>query len=139
MAILHLNSHDYISKIRMPSGQTAEIIFEAYTSENNEHTYFWVVLDVYHKRKQRDENVLKQTGKDGIQTLLWAKKQIIEFEELLLEGHISWLKENVYIALGWEDNRRRRVYERGLRDIGFRYEYSSDVWDGKKVLLKKIK
>lgn len=139
MEIQRHGSHDYIAKERMPSGQTVEMLFSAYENQVGDIT-FWITLDVYHKRKQRESNVLKQTGKDGIRPLIWAKQRLIEFEEMLKKENISWLlNRNVYITVYWEDAQRRRVYERGLVPLGYTYEYGLSINDGKKVLQKQIK
>ena len=127
--------YNFKAKEKLPSGQTAEIIFETYENSNGDLT-FWIMLDVYHKRKQKSENILKQTGKDGLKSLLWAKNKIKEFEEDILSSDLHWVEgKALSIAIGWEDNRRRTAYERGLRSLG----YSFGHWDGGKVLIKKIR
>jgi len=60
--------------------------------------------------------------------LLWAKRQLIEFEES------RYCKNGDIISIGWTDNRRRDVYKYGLKKYGYiignRY--------GRKYLYKKI-
>ena len=39
-----------------------------------------------------------------------------------------------YVIVGWDNNRRRNVYERGLKKYGYQYTYD----DGYKHLKKRI-
>lgn len=121
-------------KKKMPSGMTTEVCFDGYSYQNYRFTEFIISLDVYHKRKQVNENILKQTGKDGLSSLLFAKQAIVEFEEYILNDWGSYHKE-IYLKVLWEDSKRKRVYERGLKDLGFFFS----IHNGDRCLLKKIK
>ena len=59
---------------------------------------------------------------------VWAKNQIIIFEKS------DYCKDGDFISIYWTDNRRRDVYEYGLRKLGFIMGFR----DGKKCLYKKI-
>jgi len=69
-----------------------------------------------------------ETGRCGLEGLLWGKRQITEFEKT------DYCKDGDYIVIYWTDNRRRDVYEDGLKKLGFVMGYR----DGKKCLCKKI-
>lgn len=114
--------NEYTLKKKFPSGMTAEILFSGLRNAKDD-LYFNVYLDVYHKRKQSANNVLHQTGKDGLGPLIWTKKAILAFEEYILSDkfYCYGRTRNVYIFVGYEDNRRKKVYERGLRNEGYKY------------------
>lgn len=101
-------------------------IYKYCHSKVDEH---WVMLTVKNKRKQiYDDIYLTQTGKAGIETLLIAKEMLKTYIETLLDR-----RYNNTIFIEWEDNRRRDVYERGLRDLGFKLDFR-----GHKVLFLNI-
>lgn len=130
-------TEDYIDTIVMPSGQTVKIEFNG--NYNAKKYYFGIYLVVMDKRKNENSTTLKITGRDGLQSLLWAKKKIIEFEEFIKE-EIPSVNKNGYkrapivIYTFWDDNRRRDIYEHGLKKLGFRY----NMVYGKKALCKTI-
>ena len=68
------------------------------------------------KHKERDFEQMCITGKDGIKSLLWAKKCLKDFIKIISKS--SKQKIN-YLEIYWTDSRRRDVYERGLKDLGF--------------------
>lgn len=113
----------------LPSGQTIRIEFQEEWSKSKFHYNIYLVTS--HKRKQADRTVLKQTGKDGLKGLLWAKKKVIEFEEFIKEEKAG---TPVIIYCFWEDNRRRNAYAKGLKDIGYNFNHLF----GMKVLSKTI-
>ena len=122
-----ISYEEYEIKKRMKSGNT--IVLNLY-ADNFNKLYFNVYLCTYHKRKQEINNFLKRPGKDGVETLIWAKNKLIEFEDILRENYTK----ECYILVKWDDNKRRNVYERGLIKLGYKYDYI----DGVKCLLKKI-
>ena len=128
------DTYSFVAKKKMPSGMTAQITFYGEHSDNQRIADFSIWLTVYKKRNQISGNVLKETGRDGLLNLIFAKQAIVEFENFILRewGHYH---EKIFIWAGWDDNRRRRVYHRGLKDIG--YDFSE--FRGQKVLLKRIK
>lgn len=129
----------YIAKCRMPSGMTTEISFLGCMTwgYSNEIRYdcpieFHISLHVYKKRKDKAFDFMKNTGKDGLATLLFARKAIVAFESFVEEKTYHY--KDIFIVVGWEDNRRRNVYERGLKSLGFEF----GMLDNKKHLIKKI-
>lgn len=119
---------------KLPSGMTVEVVFQGDYSSDQRFATFNVVLDVFKKRKQKDDNYLHQTGKDGLKPLIFAKKAIEEFAPYILEQY-GECHEKMVIQVLWADNRRRRVYERGLKSIGFEF----NNYFGYKALYKLIK
>ncbi len=91
--------------------------------------YYEITLKIQHKRKQ---NVfLKQIGKCGLEGLLWAKNKIIEFEEFIKTKNTD---KTIKIVCGWDDNRRRNIYERSLSKLGYSFENLFN----KKYLVKTV-
>lgn len=119
----------YSDILKLESGQTIKIEFQE--EWNKSKYYYGIYLVTYHKRKQESDAVLTTTGKDGLKGLLWAKDKIEEFEKFIKEEHRSI---PVIIYCKWDCNRRRNVYERGLRRLGYKY----NTFYNKKVLLKTI-
>lgn len=99
----------------LPSGMTVQIEFELYKMNNISVAN--VNLNVYKKRKQIDNNILHQTGKDGFKPLFWAMNKIKEFEEYAKTELYSY--SPAYIQVYWTDNRRGRIYKRFLPRYGF--------------------
>lgn len=64
----------------------------------------------------------KTTGKCGLEGLVWAKRRLIEFEKFLQE-RLRYAGRNkdipTYICVYGTDKRRRTLYARRLRDIGY--------------------
>lgn len=74
---------------------------------------------------------MNQTGHDGIKSLIWAKSCIVEFiEKYKLEKH----SKTCHICINWDDNHRRNVYARGLKDLGFEFKRICK----KKLLVKTL-
>jgi len=102
-------------------------------SKSNEYV---ILLAIANKKKHLRQLILgekdiltdHETGKCGLEGLLWGKKQIVKFEES------DYCNDGDYISVYWTDNRRRDVYEYGLRRLGFVMGYR----DGKKCLYKKV-
>lgn len=116
----------------LPSKQTIKIELESYIeTDRKKPMYYNVWLSIEHKRKNIENTEGKITGKDGVKSLLWAKKRLIEFEDIVKEDYKD---KEIYIYIGWYDNKRRNVYERGLKNLGYEYK----VVFNKKHLIKKI-
>lgn len=124
------NYNTYYDETILDSGQSIRIEFNE-DANDKECYYYNIYLVISNKKKSRDNTYLKQTGKDGVKGLLWAKRKIIEFEEFIKEEH---KESSIMICTRWDDNRRRNVYERGLRDIGYKF----NMVFGQKQLCKKI-
>lgn len=116
----------------LPSGNTIKIVFYEDRDYLNNRRYYTVYLVTTHKLKSEFSTVLKSTGKDGLSGLLWARDKVKEFEEFIIAD--VWFTGSFIINVIWEDNRRRRVYEYGLKPLGFKIEWLF----GKKQLVKRI-
>ena len=87
----------------------------------------WSIEFYVASKKKRGFEPLKQTGKDGIKTLIWAKNCIKDFIE-------KKCKSGDLFIVCWEDVKRKRVYAYGLKDLGFQF----GTYEKKPCLLKKI-
>ena len=128
---------NYYVKVKFPNGQTLRIEFQELWGDNI--CEYNVSLVIYNKRKQLQDDRLycKGTGKYGIKTLLIARDIILEFENYIKNeiAPSEFHKDNkFYIIISWLDNRRRNVYERGLKNYGYQYTYNY----GCKHLKKRI-
>lgn len=116
----YLGYHKYGT---LTNGQTIYIGFRD-SSYNNFIGYF-VVAAIANKKKhikswlneEMNPINLKCTGKCGLEGLLWTKNVIKEFEVFIKEMYPN---EVVKIEIFWADQRRFRIYKRGLPD----YQYS---------------
>jgi len=108
---------NYYDTSILPSGQTIRIEFEEEWSKSK--NFYNIYLVTSHKRKQADSTYGLATGKDGFAGLLWAKNKIIEFESFIKEKYPDI---PVIIYCHWTDNIRRKIYERGLSNIGYKYK-----------------
>ena len=108
---------DYIYQGRNENNQI--IIFEIFRVLDG---YFNVKFYITTKRKNGYQ-FMKQTGTDGIKSLLWAKTCLIKFIEEFTERYHGYM-----IRIYADDIKRLNVYERGLRDIGFKMSYSKNKY-----------
>ena len=92
--------------------QTLEMIF--YKTKYIGKVLWEICLQVSTKRNEF--KYLEQPGKGGLYNLAWAKYVLVEF----INSELDNSKDNV-IVIRWDDSRRRRVYERYLKDLGFQY------------------
>jgi hypothetical protein len=104
----------YSFKEKLSNNQTLEMEFW-----EEDKKYIVVTASVYSKRKHRNSDY-KTYGKCGIESLLLAKLAIKLFIDFLIEQKLS-----KKIIIFWSDNRRRNVYYRGLKELGFKFEYLS--------------
>lgn len=109
----------FYNSIILPDNNTITIEFIENISKKSVH--YFINLYIKHKRNQNVK--LKQIGKCGIQSLVWAKNQIIEFEKFIVE-HKPYEKydknvKKIYISTFADDSQRYRVYKFGLTKIGF--------------------
>lgn len=121
---------NYYDTALLDSGQAIRIEFQEDWS--NSKYYYNIYLVISDKKKNRNNTFLKSMGKDGIKGLLWAKKKVIEFESIIKEEHKG---VPIVIYTTWDDNRRRNVYARGLKNIGYKFNRIL----GYKALYKEIK
>jgi len=119
------------SSILSDNNKIAITFYKEYNEvKKNSIIFYQIYLRIKHKRK--NNVTLKQTGKCGLEGLIWAKNKIIEFEEYIKT--IDKDKRKI-ILVGWDDNRRRNVYHKGLKNIGYKYGFMFD----KKYLFKEIR
>ena len=64
--------------------------------------------------------------------LFWVKNQINNFIDYIPTEYPN--HNNIYLAVNWSDIRRRRVYARGLKDLGFKFSFIH----GRRILIKKL-
>ncbi len=77
-------------------------------------------------KRREGYQLLKQTGKDGIKSLSWAKKCILFFIQNIL-------KKGDRIVVFADDKKRMRAYERGLITVGFK----PATWQNQHCLMYK--
>ena len=121
--------NNYYDTCILNSGQMIKIEFQE--DRSNDKYYYNIYLVISNKRKSTKNTYLKSTGKDGLKGLFWAKKKIIEFESFIKEKNKD---VPIVIIARWDDNRRRNVYERGLKNLGYKY----NMIFGSKALSKTI-
>ena len=110
-------------------------IMEIDYNEKRKIVYYNISVCVYNKRKHYDRNFneVRITGLNPIATVATGIQLYKALEKIVCDDYVNndW---NIYFLVHWEDNRRRRTYERLLT----RYGYKMDVYNGKKMLIKKI-
>lgn len=128
------NEYTFVAEKKMPSGMTTRITFYGDYWDNQRTAEFRIWLVVFKKRKQIPELTLHATGKDGLKTLFFARKAILDFEKFIVEKYGN-CHEKMFINIQWDDNRRRDLYYKGLSNHG----YSFGCFNGLKALSKQIK
>lgn len=127
---------EYRYRVKNSKNQTVELSVYPFYEDREKNNYFYTItLSVNKKGKGYEFG--KETGKTGIESLLIAKK--------ILKYHIDKFIDftlrsgNYYFVIWWDDNRRRDVYYRGLKDLGFIYgHYGTKGWNSGKCLVKQI-
>lgn len=127
-------TYGYYKNHKLSNGQTIGIyFFEWILNNNNEYK---VLLLIANKKRhikqfihnQRDILTNKETGKCGLEGLLWAKTQLLQFE------NSKCCKDGDIITIFWTNNRRRDIYVHELTKFGYILGYR----DSQKCLYKKI-
>lgn len=113
-----------VYKTKNSKNQTLELCISR--KDHRSHDWF-VCFYITTKRKQGfQENV--STGKDGLSSLLWAKRCLIDWIEeeknSFFKNKERW-KTRLYIYA--TDKRRKEAYRYGLRDLGFEVEKSKEA------------
>ena len=131
----------YRKRDKLSNGQFCQIEFSEEYMPIDSRINYYVGFAIANKKKElnkwfdgKDSSInCKTTGKCGLEGLLWAKECIKEFEEYIWEIYGGY-EGGIYIIVTGEDKRRYRVYERGLRDLGF------EKWNrfGEWVLGKRV-
>jgi hypothetical protein len=80
--------------------------------------------------KRTKKLLLQETGRTGLEGLLWAKKMLKELEPYLLEKYNLPL----WIKVGWINEQRQRVYRRLEKD-----GYFFTNWHGDDCLMKTLR
>lgn len=112
----------YYDHTLLSNKQTAGIAF--YQHDTDKAISWYVTFAIADKRKRVLDYLsergcgkieLKQTGRCGVEGLVWAKSKILEFANFISTNNN---KKNKIIVQG-SDNRRFRIYERYLSRNGF--------------------
>jgi hypothetical protein len=119
---------------KLSNNQTIGIYF--WRNEFSDNKEYQVFLAIVNKKKhirqflsgEKDILTNKETGKCGLEGLLWGKKQLIEFENSL------YCNNGDIICVYWTDNRRRDIYKHRLSKLGYVIGYR----ELKKCLYKKV-
>lgn len=131
-------SYGYFKTCKLKNNQTATIFF--IRKELKRGTEYHVVFAISNKKKyikqwilgERDTLTNKETGKCGLDGLIWAKEQIIEFEDYI--NIETYKPKDITICVTWTDNRRRNIYVRVLGKLGYKINYRNSC----KCLAKKV-
>lgn len=75
---------------------------------------FWVCFFITTKRK-KGYQYLKQTGKDGISSLVWAKQCVLDWISSYGKKY-----EGMKLCVSHDDKRRAKIYKRYLTPVGFK-------------------
>ena len=122
----------YKYRTRNSANQYIEMQLCRFKHKNFSNEYAWSVL-LYVNKKSKGYEYRKQTGKSGIESLLVAKEILKYHIDCCIEW-FSWHKNDHTIYIWADDNKRFKVYARGLKDIGF----IEGKFYGQKCLYKKL-
>lgn len=86
---------------------------------------YYVCFYITTKRKHGFQEGI-QTGKDGLGSLLWAKKCIIDWIEY--ERNSYHTPKNIELCIYASDRRRFEAYKYGLIPLGFKVSYTRDPY-----------
>lgn len=102
----------YYFKTKNENNQTLQLdIIDSTSSELSTFKTYYISFSINTKRKHGYQ-YLKQTGKDGIKSLIWAKKCIKYFIK-------HNLKNGDKIVIYADDSRRFNIYAKGLKELKF--------------------
>ena len=106
-----------------------------YAEETKNKLYYSIALKV---GKRKKNVTLKQTGRNGLSCLIWARNALLEFEKYIIENkHIFYRlgKKEVYIFIYGDNNVREKVYAHGLKKYGYYYKhFKQGVFLVKKII-----
>jgi hypothetical protein len=107
---IYQDTYDFKTKNQF--GQLLELqIYNYDWNEFNINASYAIKFHITTKRKHGYQ-YLKQTGRDGLKSLLWAKECIKYFID-------NKLKNKDKIVIFADDNKRLNIYKWGLKDLGF--------------------
>lgn len=111
--------------------QTLDMSFVMY-DWTFDSVYFNVVLEVYNKRKAKNDNMnsCKLTGQNPLATALIARKAFKQLEQYVLAEYNT--DYNVAVHVCWTNSLRRDVYQKVLTSYGYTFGF----FRGQRILQK---
>lgn len=109
----------YTYREKNEAGQTMTLELYKYGTERKCDYYDYHVRFFVTTKRKHGYQYLKQTGKCGLECLMFAKRCLIDFIEYMQE-----YKYEGRILIGGDDKRRYEIYKRSLIPIGFKEKYS---------------
>ena len=100
----------------------AEVAEKHITGEGSTNYVYVNVRDAKRHPLKKDHYIITLRFNQNyfIETTIWEDRSVVGF-------------------IWWDDNRRRDVYYRGLKDLGFEYsQYGTKEWNSGKCLITKI-
>lgn len=110
-------NHEYFSymyRVKMDNGQYVNM--EIYAFNAGKKYRGWTVILSVPSKKKKGYEFRKQTGRNGITSLLIAKEIIKYHTENVIKKDKS--RDHLFY-IGWDDKAREKAYTRGLSDLGF--------------------
>ena len=110
--------HEYYLDIPIEN-QTFHMAFQE-THWTPDSVYFNIYMTLYTKRKHinKNEELIKSTGLNPLQTIVVARKCFEILEKIIL-NEFDYL--NIVITCDWLDKQRREIYHKFLSKKGYRY------------------
>lgn len=128
--------YGYTAKTKFSNNQIG-IIFLGKELMNNGRIDWNVSFGIYESEKEimrwlkRERNLDDITGKCGLEGLLWAKRTLLKFEKFIKDD-----KLNQTIVVGWEEDKRGKVYKKYMtKKMNFELVIDND---DREMLVKKI-
>ena len=115
---------NYKYRVKLDNGQTVQLEVFITSDANSLETYqigntaVWSVFLYVTSKKKRGYEFLKQTGRNGLTPLFLAKEMLKYHIDNVIKSRSQRSKDHIIWIVG-DDKRRDKVYERGLRDLGF--------------------
>ena len=120
------DGQNIVYKSKNDMGQIISMTFEC--EEYSSLIYWNVVLWI--GKNYKGYEYKNQTGRDGLKSLLWAKRCLIDFMDKLIE-----CGKTQHILIGWDTTSRKKAYYRGLYDLGFRFaRIERGIWLHKTII-----
>lgn len=120
------NSTYYLYHI-LSNGQIIYIGFDFIElNRKTETEIFNVVLAIGNKKKninswlnyEKNSLTMQSTGRCGLEGLMWAREQLIKFEEFIFYNS----RYNIKLIVSADDSKRFHVYEKALMKLGYKKE-----------------
>ena len=127
------NKYYYTTK-----NEAGQILYLEFSEERTQKHVFYFVMFHIGKRKKGFQ-YMTTIGKDGLKSLIWAKKCIKHFiKHINSKDTYYWNTDKDIkhtIVVFWDDNKRRDAYYYGLKTLRFYF----GVYEGRKGLMCNIK